>query len=111
MRRNIVAILAFLASGCSSSTGILPAGPDTYTIRANGYGSERSALLQASDSCIQKGREFLPNTMGPVGDARYPSGYTVTFRCLPAGDPAVKDVPAWTGGQYCGRNAEPIIFR
>lgn len=87
----------FLA-GCASSTGILPAGPDTYTIserfapaRGGAVEAERDALTKANDFCGQQGRQFVPNNMGqaPLDNPYGPTGYTVTFKCLLAGDPAV----------------------
>ena len=85
--------------GCASSTGILPAGPDTYTlserfapVRGGGTEAQREALTKANDFCAEKGRVFVPATMGQSG-ALYspygPTGYTVTFRCLLPNDPAV----------------------
>ena len=89
----VVASAAVLA-GCASSTGILPAGPDTYTIsekfagvRGGSDEAERDALTKANDFCVQKGRQFVPATMGQAGAG--PNGYTVTFRCLLPTDPAV----------------------
>jgi hypothetical protein len=81
-----------LLAGCATSTGILPAGPNTYTItekyapiRGGGTEAESSAVNKANDFCTQQGREFVPNNMGQAG----PTGYTVTFRCLLSNDPAV----------------------
>jgi hypothetical protein len=86
-------------TGCASSTGILPAGPDTYTIsekvapiRGGGDAAEREALTQANAYCAQQGRQFVPNNMGQSGaltNPYGPTGYTVTFRCLSPNDPAV----------------------
>jgi hypothetical protein len=98
MRKAVIAA-SLILGGCASSTGILPAGPDTYTvterlapIRGGGDAAESGALQQASQFCAEKGRVFVPNTMGntagpisPYG----PTGYTVTFRCLLPNDPAV----------------------
>jgi hypothetical protein len=96
--RFIVIIAALLIGGCATSTGVLPAGPDTYTItekfapiRGGSDEAEKDALSKASDYCAQKGREFVPNNMGPAGPILNPNGYTVTFRCLLADDPAVKN--------------------
>jgi hypothetical protein len=98
--RAIATVAALLVGGCATSTGVLPAGPDTYTIsekfapiRGGGDEAERSALTKASDFCSEKGRVFVPNNMGQAGNITNPygpTGYTVTFRCLLAGDPAVK---------------------
>jgi hypothetical protein len=81
-----------LATGCASSTGILPAGPETYTlserfapVRGGSDEAQRVALTKANDYCATQGRQFVPSTMGQSG----PNGYTVTFRCLTPNDPAV----------------------
>jgi hypothetical protein len=88
-----------MLASCASSTGILPAGPDTYTlterfapVRGGGDEAEKDALTKASDFCAQKGQEFVPNNMGQAGNLTNPygpTGYTVTFRCLASNDPAV----------------------
>jgi hypothetical protein len=93
------AALSAALVGCASSTGILPAGPDTYTIterfapvRGGGDEAQRVALGRANDFCAEKGRQFVPNNMGPnanVPNPYGPTGYSVTFRCLLPGDPAV----------------------
>jgi len=85
--------------GCAASTGVLPAGPDTYTLsetfspaRGGGTEAQREALTKANDFCAEKGRVFVPVTMGQSGalyNPNGPTGYTVTFRCLLPTDPAV----------------------
>jgi hypothetical protein len=92
-------IMSAAVVGCASSTGILPAGPDTYTIseklapiRGGGDAAEREALTKANDFCAQHGQQFVPNNMGQSGNLSNPygpTGYTVTFRCLQPNDPAV----------------------
>ena len=92
-------IMAGLLAGCASSSGILPAGPNTYTleeraapIRGGSQEAERAALTKADDYCRQSGRQFVPSTMGKNADVPNPygpTGYSVTFKCLPANDPAV----------------------
>jgi hypothetical protein len=75
MRRAEELAAAFVASallvGCASSTGTLPAGPDTYTIsekfapvRGGGNEAQRDALTQANAFCSQQGRVFVPSMMG-----------------------------------------------
>jgi len=86
-------------AGCAASTGILPAGPDTYTVserfapvRGGGTEAQRVALTEANAFCAEKGRQFVPNNMGQAGELANPygpTGYTVTFRCLLPNDPAV----------------------
>jgi hypothetical protein len=91
-------VVSALLGGCASSTGVLPAGPDTYTIsekfapvRGGGVEAERETLTKANEFCTQQGRKFVPSMMGdaahtvPYG----PTGYTVTFRCLLPNDPAI----------------------
>jgi hypothetical protein len=88
-----------LLGACASSTGILPAGPDTHTIsekfapiRGGGDEAERDSLTKANDFCAQQGRVFVPNNMGQnnvAGNPHGPTGCTVTFRCLQPNDPAV----------------------
>jgi hypothetical protein len=62
---------AAILVGCASSTGILPAGPDTYTlserfapVRGGGDEAQRDALTKANEFCIQQGRQFVPAMMG-----------------------------------------------
>jgi hypothetical protein len=94
--RRVAILAALLIGGCASSTGILPAGPDTYTItekfapiRGGSDEAEKDAVSKASDFCTQRNREFVPNNMGPAGPPLNPTGYTVTFQCLLASDPRV----------------------
>jgi hypothetical protein len=86
-------------AGCATSTGVLPAGPDTYTISekyapvlGGGDEAEKDTLTKANDFCTQKGLMFVPSNMGQSGGyapASGRNGYSVTFKCLPANDPAV----------------------
>jgi len=90
---------AVVLVGCASSTGVLPAGPDTYTlsekvapIRGGGDEAQREALTKANTFCTEKGRVFVPSMMGQSGNLANPygpTGYTVTFKCLLPNDPAV----------------------
>jgi hypothetical protein len=98
MRQSILVVGVVLA-GCASSTGILPAGPDTFTIterfaplRGGGDEAQREALTKANAFCAEKGQQFIPNLMNQSGNQTSPygpNGYTVTFRCLLPTDPAV----------------------
>jgi hypothetical protein len=84
-------------TACAASTGILPAGPDTYTVterlapvRGGGTEAQRVAMTEANVFCERQGRQFLPLSMNDAGSLTNPygpTGYTVTFRCLPPGDP------------------------
>lgn len=97
-----LAIIAATLSGCaasSSSTSILPAGPDTYTvterfapIRGGSTEAQRVALTEANAFCEQQGRVFVPMTMDQLRGMANPNtstGYAVTFRCLRPDDPTV----------------------
>jgi hypothetical protein len=87
-----------LLTGCyKPSTGILPAGPETYTITekltvllGGTEAAEHAALTKANEYCAQQGRQFLPLMMaGQSGSPSQFPGYTVTFKCLLPGDPAI----------------------
>jgi hypothetical protein len=89
-------LLASLLVGCSSSTGILPAGPDTYTVTerlspmlGGGTGAERVALNEANDFCERHGRKFLTVDMAEGGNHTQwgGTGYSVTFHCFLPSDP------------------------
>ena len=95
----LVGMVGAAVGGCASSTGVLPAGPDTYTlterfapIRGGGDEAQRDALTKANEFCAEKGRQFVPNIMNQAGNQANPyapTGYTVTFRCLLPNDPAI----------------------
>jgi len=83
----LVVATVIMLSDCGSSRGILPVGPDTYTLterhavnRGGGDEAERDALLKAHDFCTTMGRKFVPSNVGQA---------TVTFKCLLPNDPAV----------------------
>ena len=90
-------LIAPLMTGCTSTTGILPAGPNTYTvtehvsvIRGGVDEAQRQALAEASAYCRGQGREMLPIDLRrelPTGGRDVPTDYTATFRCLLRSDP------------------------
>lgn len=96
--RVMTAVLPIVVGGCAATTGVLPAGPDTYTItekfspfRGGSTEAKRAALTKANDFCVEKGRVFVPSIMREAGyKPDYGNtGYMVTFRCLPSNDPNV----------------------
>jgi hypothetical protein len=99
MREKIVLFAAAAAlAGCAMSTGILPAGPDTYTIterrapiRGGATTAEQDALTEANTYCSDRGRVFLATDLvtPPSANPWGPTSYSVTFRCLRPGDPAL----------------------
>ncbi len=96
--RETIAFLAAALSGCAMSTGVLPAGPDTYAVserfspvRGGSTTAEQTALTEANAFCAQQGRVFLPvDMLTPQSANPYgPTNYSVTFRCLLSGDPGL----------------------
>lgn len=95
------AAMVFLIAGCSSSSGILPAGPDTYTVTerlvpmlGGGTEAKRIALGEANAFCEQHGRKFYSLNMEEGGSTTQwgGTGYSVTFRCFLPSDPRLKDI-------------------
>ncbi len=100
-RINASALFAGMAStvalaGCVTSSGILAAGPNTYTmtehvapIRGGGMEAQRTALDKANAFCRSQRREMMPVDL-KESDYRGIYGatsYTATFRCLLPTDP------------------------
>jgi hypothetical protein len=93
--------LAFLAlaplCGCATGTGILPAGPDTYTlterrtvIAGGAEGAKAIAPTEADQFCRTQGRQFVPAVLETVPNPGGPNTtFTVTFKCARPNDPAV----------------------
>jgi len=104
MRPTTIFALALILAltACSQGTGILPAGPDTYTVtkhRAPVLGgakeAQRVAMTEANDYCVQSGRKFFPLNMAE--QAAVPAGgpgYSVTFRCLEADGRQERPLPS-----------------
>ena len=90
MKKVCLALTAALSlSGCAESSGILPAGPDTYTLTepvssmAGGeIEAQRVVLQKANGFCTSKGREMMPLDLKDEGAPYGPTGYSATFRCL-----------------------------
>ena len=98
MRLRPTLALLLLLAGCAIGTGILPVGPNTYTvreeyspIRGGATAAEQAALTEANAFCVTQGRLFLVVDMAtpPRWNPWGPTGYSVTFRCALAGDPAL----------------------
>jgi hypothetical protein len=98
MRLFLGFVGALALAGCTSNTGILPAGPDTYTLTTRAApilggsdAAQGTALNEANEFCQAKGMVFVPNNMAPQAGITTPrpTGYSVTFRCLLPTDPAV----------------------
>lgn len=95
----IALALALPLAGCAASSGIIPAGPNTYmlterfaVVRGGSMEAQRVAMQEANEYCSQKGRVLVPNAadvLPGMMDRKVSTGYTVTFRCLRPDDPAV----------------------
>ena len=92
---TIAAVL--LALGACSSTGVLPAGPDTYMITeqrpgiaGGGPAAQSAAISEAAQYCASAGKQYLPMNMQMTGAPGFPQSYSVTFRCLAKDDPELR---------------------
>jgi hypothetical protein len=108
----LTALLAFSVTGCATTTGIVPVGPDTYVLSemrapvlGGGGEAQRVVLAKASGFCQQQGRVFVPLLLRPDGDPftpYYPTAFDATFQCLADGAPAA---PSWLPPPAAGRPA------
>lgn len=110
MRLITATIIVLVLAGCSTGSGVLPSGPDTYTIserRAPVLGgamkAKEVALTEANDFCQQKGKAFFTVSEKegafPAGNPWGNTDYAVTFRCAGAAVSDVDDLPL-TDTQY-----------
>lgn len=91
---------ALLLSGCmTNSTGVIPYGPDTFTVTAQSelggmIEAKKKALSDANSHCESMNKKLMPvsesssTPLDFVGDP-IPT-YEVTFRCLKDGDPDLR---------------------
>jgi len=97
MRLISALIFSILLFGCASSTGVIPAGPDTYTITTNARsglgGSEtiKRAVQDANAYCASSGKKMRTVRTPRLSMRKNSAGvniptYNLTFRCLATGD-------------------------
>ena len=92
---------AIMLAGCASSTGVLPVGPDTYSIttgassaRGGMAGARGTALKEAGEYCAKAGKQILVQDIS--ASSSFASGFDISqnsnviFRCLSDGDPELK---------------------
>lgn len=90
---RIASRLTTLLTACSAGSGILPAGPDSYTVterRAPILGgamkAKEVALAEANTQCDSRGAQFVPVSERegafPLGNPWGQTDYTVIFRCV-----------------------------
>ena len=90
MRGRDVLLLLSVA-GCTGTTGILPVGPDTYTLSemrapvfGGGMAAREAVLSEATGFCRQQGRTLVLLDLRPDGDPRtryWPTAFDATFQC------------------------------
>jgi hypothetical protein len=94
----LFAVIPMALVGCAMSTGIMPAGPDTYMlgehyapIRGGSVTAQQATLTEANAFCVQQGKVFLPSEMqtpaslNPYG----PTDFRLAFRCVPPDHPDI----------------------
>lgn len=95
MRKLLVLVLAVVISGCASTSGVVPTGPDSYMIsRSAGYGHFATgpvladAYKEANEFCEDKGKKLEPVHTNeiPMSFGHYPEAH-IDFMCLDVGDP------------------------
>ena len=95
MKRVLITLgAAFTLTACSLSTGILSAGPDTFSltekdspILGGSIKAQQSATVEAQAYCQKQGRIFLAvnqNETAPRADVGS-TGYSLMFKCLTPG--------------------------
>ena len=99
MRQIIVLVTTALAllAGCSSSSGVLKVGPDTYTISTSASpakggipAAKRIAYKEAADECSFRGNLEVFVLSEKSASPTWTEGMSnveVNFRCLPKNDP------------------------
>ncbi|MCZ6501594.1 MAG: hypothetical protein O6945_03665, partial [Gammaproteobacteria bacterium] len=85
-----------LLFGCATSTGVIPTGPDTYTITTdNKVGAgvaaiKIRAIQDAKAYCASSGKKMKPVTTNLSRQKNFVGNktltYKFTFRCLATGD-------------------------
>jgi len=96
---SLMALVALCVTGCGSTTGIVPVGPNTYALSemrapvlGGGEEARRIVMAKAIEFCQEQGLVFVPLDLRPDGDPRtpyYPTAFDATFQCVaPKGGPA-----------------------
>ena len=83
--------VAFQVAGCTGTSGVIPVGPNTYTLSemraplAGGGPAARDAVVaEAAAFCTTLGRTIVPLEIRPDGDPYtpyYPTAFDATFSC------------------------------
>ena len=93
MRSAIFAAAAVMwLSGCGSTSGPTPYGPDTYIVQHNnpwGPGNEAKNAKTATKFCEKQGEVMIPVNSTSTRAVGGVSNANLTFRCLDPSDPEV----------------------
>lgn len=103
--RSVFAVAGIAMSiGCSTKSGVLPVGPNTYTISAGAVGSgsisgnntmsKRAALTEANAYCASLGRQILVQNMS-ASSTGFGSTNDLVFRCLDPNEAAATRAPSY----------------
>ena len=99
MKTGLILLSFFVIASCVSSTGVMPFGPDTYTITVGLTGAgapgsavdgivggstraKKAAMTESNDFCAKKGKAFYPQDVN-----RERNTYHLVFMCLARNDP------------------------
>ena len=91
--------LTLVILGCASP-GVLPTGPDTYTVTSgssagfSSAGVRKEVYTLANKFCQERGLVMVPVSLDAREGAlaRHPPSATLVFRALKPGDPEIKRV-------------------
>lgn len=93
MKYLFVTVAAISLTGCISSSGVLPMGPDTYSISVHAApvrgqaGAKKAALTEANQYCMQQGKTMLVKSMDHSTFSSLPGDdLNIIFQCLSNGD-------------------------
>ncbi|MFO1324177.1 MAG: hypothetical protein U1F15_08935 [Burkholderiales bacterium] len=94
-KEAVLIVGALVVSGCALSSGVLPMGPDTYSVsvsaapaRGGTTGARQVALTEAGKYCADQGKQILVTNTSAAQTNNLGAGkIDVTFQCLAKGDP------------------------
>lgn len=93
MRLRNVAVLLVVApaAACVANSGIIPVGPNTYTVSemrapvmGGGAAARQAVVAEAAAFCTRQGRIVVPLELHPDGDPYtpyFPTAFDATFSC------------------------------
>lgn len=98
---SVLAVLPIVGlPGCTSSTGVVPAGSDTYVVvrsrksfHGDGKRVRAEALREANEFCRKRGKvmKVVKSTAEDMKPFRADASAEVYFKALDPGDPELKE--------------------